>query len=79
MARFPAASPYLRRQGTFSHKEYRIGSIVVWCKMGWTARIAIVIAILLVLAAGALVIYGGTLKAPHRLYQVEIPSDRPPR
>ena len=46
--------------------------------MGWTARIGIGVLVLLVLGAGALAIYAGTLKPPHRTYEQVLSNDRFP-
>ncbi|HWY15123.1 MAG TPA: hypothetical protein VNX86_08335 [Rhizomicrobium sp.] len=46
--------------------------------MGWSARIAIGVLVLLFLAAGALAIYAGTLSPPHRTYQQVLSNDRFP-
>jgi hypothetical protein len=44
--------------------------------MGWSLRIAIAIVLLLILGAGALAIYAGTISPPHRTYEQVIPNDR---
>jgi hypothetical protein len=44
--------------------------------MGWTARIAIVFLILVILAAISLAIYASHLTPPHQTYQQVIPNDR---
>ena len=36
--------------------------------MGWAARIGLAVLVLVVLGAGALAWYAGTLKPPHRTY-----------
>jgi hypothetical protein len=46
--------------------------------MGWPARIAIAIVVLLILAAGALAIYAGSIPPPHHRYEQVIPSSRFP-
>jgi hypothetical protein len=46
--------------------------------MGWTARIALGVLVLLVLGAGALAFYAGTLPPPHRTYEQVLPNDRFP-
>jgi len=46
--------------------------------MGWTARIAIAVVVLLILGGGALALYAGTISPPHRTYQQVLPSDRFP-
>lgn len=46
--------------------------------MGWSLRIAIAIVALLILGAGALAIYAGTISPPHRTYEQVIPNDRFP-
>jgi len=44
--------------------------------MGWPARIAIAILVLLILGAVALAIYSGTVPPPHHHYEETIPSNR---
>jgi hypothetical protein len=46
--------------------------------MSWSARIAIGVLVLVVLGAGALAIYAGTLSPPHRTYQQVLSNDRFP-
>jgi hypothetical protein len=46
--------------------------------MGWVARFAVVILVLLVLGAGALAVYAGSLSPPHQTYRVVLPNDRFP-
>jgi len=46
--------------------------------MGWTARIGLAFLLLLVLGAGALSIYAGMLKPPHRTYEQVLSNDRFP-
>ena len=41
--------------------------------MGWSARIAIAILVLLLLGAVALAIYAGTIPPPHHHYEETIP------
>jgi len=43
--------------------------------MGWTARIAIIVVILVILAAAGLAIYASHLAPPHQTYQQVIPND----
>jgi len=47
--------------------------------MSWSVRIAIGVVVLLILGAGALAIYAGTIPPPHRTYQQVVPNDRFPR
>jgi hypothetical protein len=44
--------------------------------LGWTARILLAILALVILGAIALGIYAGTLRPPHQIYHVVIPSAR---
>jgi len=44
--------------------------------MGWPARIAIAILVLLIFGAVALAIYAGTIPAPHHHYEEVIPNNR---
>ena len=44
--------------------------------MGWPARIAIAILVLLILGAVALAIYAGTIPSPHHHYEEAIPVSR---
>lgn len=44
--------------------------------MSWTARIFLVILVLLIFAAVALGIYAGTLKPPHHTYTFVVPNSR---
>ena len=44
--------------------------------MGWPARIAIAIVVLLFLGAIALAIYAGTIPPPHHHYEETIPDSR---
>ncbi|HEX3808727.1 MAG TPA: hypothetical protein VHW02_03410 [Rhizomicrobium sp.] len=46
--------------------------------MGWTARIAIAVAVLLILGGIGLAVYGGMLQPPHQAYQVVLSNDRFP-
>jgi hypothetical protein len=46
--------------------------------MGWSLRIAIAIVLLLILGAGALAIYAGTISPPHQHYEQVISNDRFP-
>jgi len=46
--------------------------------MGWPARIAIAILVLLLLGAVALAIYAGTIPPPHRHYEIAIPVNGAP-
>jgi hypothetical protein len=46
--------------------------------MGWSLRIAIAVVALLVLGAGALAIYAGTISPPHRTYEQVLSNDRFP-
>jgi hypothetical protein len=46
--------------------------------MGWSLRIAIAVVVLLVLGAGALAIYAGTISPPHRTYEQVLSNDRFP-
>jgi len=46
--------------------------------MGWTARIFIAVVVLLILGAGALAIYAGTISPPHRTYQQVLSNDHFP-
>jgi hypothetical protein len=46
--------------------------------MGWRARIAIAIVVLLILGAGGLAIYAGSIPPPHHTYEQVIPSNRFP-
>lgn len=46
--------------------------------MGWPARIAIAILVLLILGAVALAIYAGTIPPPHHHYEESIPIPRSP-
>lgn len=46
--------------------------------MGWRLRIAIAVFVLLILGAGALAIYAGTISPPHKIYQQVVPNDRFP-
>ena len=48
------------------------------CDMGWTLRIVMAVAVLLVLGAGALAIYAGNISPPHRTYEQVISNDRFP-
>lgn len=43
--------------------------------MGWTARIAIAIVVLVILSLAALAIYGSTISPPHRTYEQVLPND----
>jgi hypothetical protein len=44
--------------------------------MGWSARLGLGILVLLVLGAGGLAWYGGTLQPPHRTYHQVLSNDR---
>jgi hypothetical protein len=44
--------------------------------MGWPARIAVAIFVLLILSAIALAIYAGTIAPPHHHYEEAIPNGR---
>ena len=44
--------------------------------MGWSVRIAIAIAVLLIMGAAALAIYAGTITPPHKTYELVLPNDR---
>jgi len=44
--------------------------------MGWPARIAIAIFVLLILAGVALAIYAGTIPPPHHHFEEAIPNSR---
>jgi hypothetical protein len=44
--------------------------------MGWTARIALIFLVLIILAGAGLAIYASRLVPPHQTYQQVIPSDR---
>jgi hypothetical protein len=44
--------------------------------MGWTARISLVLILLLVLGVAGLAIYASRMPAPHQTYQQVIPNDR---
>ena len=46
--------------------------------MGWSARIAIAIVVALVVGAGVLAIYAGSIPPPHHRYEQVIPSNRFP-
>ena len=46
--------------------------------LGWTPRILLAILALVILGAIGLAIYGGTLKAPHHTYTIQIPNSRFP-
>lgn len=46
--------------------------------MGWSARIAIAILVLLILGAVALAIYAGTIPPPHHHYEEAIPTNTIP-
>jgi len=46
--------------------------------MSWAARIGLAVLGLVILGAGALGYYAGTLKAPHRAYHVVLPNDQFP-
>lgn len=47
--------------------------------MGWAARFSLAIAVVLILGAGGLAYYAGTLKPPHRTYQQVLPDDQFPK
>lgn len=47
--------------------------------MGWAARIGLAVLVLLILGAGGLAYYGGTLKPPHRTYEQVLPNDQFPK
>jgi hypothetical protein len=42
--------------------------------MSWTARITLGVLVLVILGAGTLAFYAGTLKPPHRTYEQVIPN-----
>jgi hypothetical protein len=44
--------------------------------MGWTARIGLIVVVLVILAAASLAIYASHLTPPHQTYQQVIPNDR---
>jgi len=44
--------------------------------MGWTARIGLIVIVLLILGAASLAIYASRLVPPHQTYQQVIPNDR---
>lgn len=44
--------------------------------MGWTARIGLIVIVLLILGAAGLAIYASRLVPPHQTYQQVIPNDR---
>jgi hypothetical protein len=46
--------------------------------MGWPARIAIAIVVVLILGASVLAIYAGSIPPPHYTYEQVIPSNRFP-
>ena len=46
--------------------------------MSWTLRLSLAVLVLLLLGAGALAFYAGTLKAPHHSYEQVVPNDRFP-
>mgnify|MGYP001599476875 CR=1 FL=1 len=46
--------------------------------MGWSARIAIVVAVLLILGGVGLAVYGGMLQPPHRTYEQVLSNDHFP-
>jgi hypothetical protein len=46
--------------------------------MGWPARIAVAILVLLILGAVALAIYAGSIPPPHHHYEQVIPIQRAP-
>ncbi|HEY1614546.1 MAG TPA: hypothetical protein VGF97_12725 [Rhizomicrobium sp.] len=46
--------------------------------MGWTARIALAVLVLVILGAGALAFYASTLSPPHRTYEQVLSNDRFP-
>ncbi|HET7334280.1 MAG TPA: hypothetical protein VFI93_04115 [Rhizomicrobium sp.] len=46
--------------------------------MGWAGRIGLAILVLVILGAGALAFYAGTLKPPHQTYEQVVPNDRLP-
>ncbi len=46
--------------------------------MSWAARIGLVVLGLVILGAGGLAYYAGSLKAPHRSYHMVLPNDQFP-
>ena len=47
--------------------------------MGWAARIGLAVLVLLLLGAGGLAWYAGTLKPPHRTYHQVLSNDQFPK
>lgn len=47
--------------------------------MGWAARIGLAVLVLLILGAGGLAWYAGTLKPPHRTYHQVLSNDHFPK